>query len=181
MKPLTRKCKYCKQKYFPKFTSTEPCPKYECRIAHLNANAGKIVKAVKAKQKKDLLTKSDWLKIAQTTFNKYIRLRDAKLPCISCGTNKPNIQYHAGHYRSVGSAPQLRFNPFNCHKQCSTCNNHLSGNLINYRINLVERIGLKKVEWLESQHSPLHLTIDDIKQIIETYKQQIKNYNGKIN
>jgi CO dehydrogenase/acetyl-CoA synthase alpha subunit len=35
----------------------------------------------------DLKTTSDYLKIAQQVFNKFIRVRDAGLNCISC--NKP--------------------------------------------------------------------------------------------
>lgn len=114
-------------------------------------------------------TKSEWLKEAQVEFNKYIRLRDADQPCISCGRFHTG-QYHAGHYRSVGGSPELRFNEHNVHKQCSACNNYLSGNIVNYRIELIRRIGLDKVNFLEGNHEPLHLTIPEIQAIKAKYK-----------
>ncbi|WP_258530002.1 recombination protein NinG [Pseudomonas aeruginosa] len=61
-------------------------------------------------------------------------------------------QYHAGHYRSVGSHPELRFDEDNVHKQCAPCNNHKSGDVVNYRINLVAKIGAAAVARLEGPH-----------------------------
>lgn len=120
-----------------------------------------------------LKTKSDWLREAQTAFNAYIRERDRKQPCISCGRFHDG-QYHAGHYRTVGAHPELRFVEDNCHKQCAPCNNHQSGNVVEYRINLKERIGEKRLEWLEGPHNLPKWTIDDIKAIKSEYKQKLK-------
>lgn len=117
--------------------------------------------------------RSWYLKEAQKWFNKFIRLRDADKPCISCGRHHAG-QYHAGHYRTVGSSPELRFNELNCHKQCAPCNNHLSGNIVNYRIGLIAKIGIKLVESLEGYHEPEKHAIDDLKNLIETYKQKCK-------
>lgn len=113
-----------------------------------------------------------WLKEAQAAFNAYIRKRDEGLPCISCGsfTGKKN----AGHYRSVGSAPELRFEESQVWLQCEKCNSYLSGNLINYRINLIKRIGLDKVEWIEEKHEPKKYTIPEIKSIKAQYKLKLK-------
>jgi hypothetical protein len=133
-------------------------------------------KKEKAVIKESLLTRSEYLKMAQQVFNAWIRIRDEKESCISCGTNKPNIQYHAGHYKSVGACPELRFNEFNVHRQCATCNNILSGNIIEYRKNLVKKIGLEKVEEIENYQLPLKLSIDEIKLLIKHYKQKIKNH-----
>ena len=83
--------------------------------------------------KQRIKTRAEWLKEAQSEVNRYVRLRDKDLPCISCGRFH-NGQYHAGHYRTVGSAPELRFELSNIHKQCAPCNNHLSGNIVNYRL-----------------------------------------------
>jgi hypothetical protein len=120
-----------------------------------------------------LKTRSDHLKDAQTDFNAFIRERDRLELCISCGRNH-NGQYHAGHYRSVGAAPHLRFNEDNCHKQCSVCNNHKSGNAIEYRINLVKKIGVDRVEAIECNNEPAKLTIDQIKEIRKAYKKKLK-------
>lgn len=120
-----------------------------------------------------LKTRSDHLKEAQTAFNAWVRQRDTLEPCISCGRHHTG-QYHAGHYRSVGAAPHLRFNELNCHKQCSVCNNHKSGNAIEYRINLVKKIGVDQVDKIESSNEPLKLSIPDIKEIQAKYKRMLK-------
>jgi hypothetical protein len=94
---------------------------------------------------------------AQTEVNRYVRLRDAHLGCVSC--DKPaswNGQWHASHLRSRGAAPGLRFHLWNIHKACSVCNNHLSGNLAEYRPRLEKRIGAERVEWLYSQNATAH-------------------------
>jgi hypothetical protein len=123
--------------------------------------------------------KSKWLQEAQIEFNRYIRLRDSELPCISCGRFHKG-QYHAGHLRSIGSSPHLRFNESNVHKQCSACNNHLSGNALNYRTNLISKIGLEAVEDLLADQTPKHYTIDDIKRIKAVYKAKCKELERKM-
>ena len=70
---------------------------------------------------------------------------------------------------------ELRFHEDNVHKQCERCNTYWSGNLINYRIALVERIGVERVEFLERKdHPPLKLTTDEIKELITIYKNKAK-------
>lgn len=120
-----------------------------------------------------LKTRADWLKEAQAAFNAYIRARDADQPCISCGRHHTG-QWHAGHYLSRGARPELAMHPDNCHKQCAPCNTHLSGNLVLYRVNLINKIGLDRVEWLEGPHEPLKLTVTDIKAIRDKYRALAK-------
>ena len=111
---------------------------------------------------------------AISVFNKYIRERDKNLPCISCG-HTHGRQFHAGHFKPAGANPQLRFNELNVHKQCSICNNYKSGNLANYRINLIKKIGLQNVEALESDKSVKKYSEQDYKDIIVTYTEKLKN------
>ena len=113
---------------------------------------------------------------AQTAFNAYIRKRDEKEACISCGRHHQG-QYHAGHYRSVGSSPENRYNELNVHKQCSACNNHLSGNLIPYRVNLIDKIGLDAVELIENSSKAKKYTIEELKEIEQEYKRKLKELN----
>ena len=110
---------------------------------------------------------------AQQAFNEWVRLRDADLPCVSCGRHHDG-QYHAGHWRSVGANPELRFEPLNVWKQCAPCNTHLSGNLVNYRISLIQLIGLEKVEWLEGPHEARKYTIEEIKAIKADYRAKTR-------
>jgi hypothetical protein len=92
---------------------------------------------------------------AQKEFNKYIRTRDAHLPCISCGRpNDGNHQRHASHYRSVKAAKQLRFNTYNVHASCMQCNSHDSGRIVEYRIGLENKIGREKLEAIEYSYEP---------------------------
>ena len=115
---------------------------------------------------------------AQAAFNKWIRLRDAHLPCISCGRHHQG-QYHAGHYRTVGANPELRFEPLNVHKQCAPCNNHKSGNIVEYRINLVSRIGQDAVDWLEGPHEPKRYTVDQLREIKREYTRKAREIERK--
>lgn len=118
-------------------------------------------------------------KKAQEVFNKFIRLRDSEngyFTCISCQQTKDNSQLNAGHYLSMGHHQSLRYNEFNTNSQCLKCNMYLSGNLINYRIGLIKKVGLEKVEELESIGSRVHKWDRySLIFIIETYKQKIKS------
>lgn len=118
------------------------------------------------------------VKKAQTAFNAFIRARDEGKPCISCGRYHDG-QYHAGHYRSVGSAPELRFEELNVWKQCQPCNTHLSGNLINYRRALVEKIGIEAVEWLEGHHEKKKYTREQLKELNIRYRSETRKLKEK--
>lgn len=120
-----------------------------------------------------LKTRRDWLNDAQAAFNAWVRIRDAALPCVSCGRHHEG-QYHAGHYLTVGARPELRFTPTNVHKQCSACNTHLHGNLILYRVELIRRVGLQTVEALEGPHPTAKWTVDDLKAIKATYRAKAR-------
>lgn len=132
-------------------------------------------KEIKVRKEK-LKSRADHLREAQAAVNEYVRLRDAHLPCISCDST-PNdsdlmtgSRWDAGHYRSVGACPELRFEPLNIHRQCVKCNRNLSGNAVEYRIRLVLRIGAEKVAWLEGLHAPCKYTVDEIKAIKAKYR-----------
>lgn len=160
----------------------------DCGLAIARAKQEKERKAlaqverreIKARKEK-LKTRSDYMKEAQAAFNAYIRERDRLLPCISCDAS-PNdtdlitgSRWDAGHYRSVGACPELRFEPLNVHRQCVKCNQHLSGNAVEYRIRLVKRIGQPLVDWLEGQHEPKKYTINDLQQIKAEYRALLRD------
>ena len=184
-KPIKNKlCRVCGKLFEAQRPLARVCS-FDCAIAYTKVSADKENAALRLKSRREtkeklekLKTRQEYLKDAQRFFNKYIRLRDANLPCISCGRFHTG-QYHAGHYRTVGAMPALRFDENNVHKQCSACNNHLSGNIINYRIHLINKIGIEKVEWLEGKHDQKHYTIDDIKAIKVHYKNLIKDLTEK--
>ncbi len=109
-------------------------------------------------------------KKAVTACHKFIRERDADLACISCGSFTG--QFHAGHYKTRGAYASLQFHHFNIHKQCAHCNLYLSGNLALYRNNLIGRIGLPAVEWLEHDHPTYKYTLDDYRDITRHYNDR---------
>jgi len=129
--------------------------------------------------KQSLKTHKDYLSDLQKVFNKFIRLRDQNEPCISCG--KPDIgKRDALYYFSVGSTPNLRFDEDNVHASCVRCNRDLHGNIAEYTLRLPERIGEKKFKELQKRkNSTLKLTIPEIKELINKYKNKIKHYESK--
>jgi len=167
-----RKCKVCKDE----FKQTRPLQtvcSWACATQFAKKKEQEKRKAETRRMKEDLKTYGDWLKDLQKVFNRYIRLRDKDKGCISCG--KPLIgKYDAGHYRTVGACPELRFEEFNVYGQCVHCNQHKHGNIVEYRIRLVERIGQDKVEWLEGKHEPLKLSMNEIKELLTKYKRLCK-------
>ena len=112
----------------------------------------------KERKKQDKLNKIQsqpityFKKLAQTDFNAYIRVRDQHLPCISCQKPSHRGQRHASHYRPRSAAAQLSFNTGNVWASCATCNSVLSGNLTNYRVELIKRIGEIRVIKLENNN-----------------------------
>ena len=132
-------------------------------------------KEIKVRKEK-LKSRADHLREAQAAVNEYVRLRDADLPCISCDSTPSDSdlmtgsRWDSGHYRSVGSCPELRFELLNIHRQCVKCNRNLSGNAVEYRIRLLLRIGAEKVAWLEGPHPVRKYTIEEIKAIKVEYR-----------
>jgi hypothetical protein len=113
-----------------------------------------------------------WLKRAEAAFNEWVRTRDAERPCVSCGRHKAT--YDAGHYMTVGSCPELRFDEANVHKQCVQCNRDLHGNSIRYRARLLRLIGPAGVDRLEGPNAAKKYTIADLQAIHDTYKAKTK-------
>ena len=178
MKPIKqKKCKICKAYFTPQRPLLLVC-QWKCAIDFAKDTKIKTVKKEVKEAKLKLKSRSDWLKDTQVVFNKYIRLRDQDDGCISCGS-KSAYAYHAGHYRSIGSAGHLRFNELNCHRQCSACNTHLSGNLIQYRLGLIRKIGIHAVETLESDNNTVKWSVEEIKLLKAQFSAKIKAHESK--
>jgi hypothetical protein len=161
------KCKHCKAPFVKQramqSTCSIPCALglVESKKAKAQAKAAAEERKLTAQARVRLKTRSELANEAQVAVNAYVRLRDAALPCVSCGRHHQG-QYHAGHYMSRGARPDLRFDLDNIHKQCAPCNEHLSGNIANYRIELVKRIGQEGVDRLEGPAKPDKLTRDEL-------------------
>lgn len=181
------KCKVCGAEY----TKTRPMqtvcsPPCALTLAR-NVTEKALAKAHAAdrketRQKLDAMqTKPELVKKAQTAFNAFIRARDAGKPCISCEKplgSEPNT-YDAGHFRSVGSAPHMRFVEDNTWGQCKHCNNYLGGNVLAYRKGLIERIGLTRVEQIEADTTLRKYTHEGLREIAKQYREMARQVNDK--
>jgi hypothetical protein len=189
-----RKCAYCKERK-PAATmfirGTQAFCSKEHYIEYQVSNKDKLVKKGRqikrkdiAERKKKIKSVNDYAAEAQAAVNLYIRLRDYNKPCISCGCSKVSVfggyrgagGWDAGHYRSRGAAAHLRFNLLNIHKQCVKCNRDRSGNVVDYRIRLIERIGITAVESIESNNKPRKFTIEYLERIKRIFNRRARHY-----
>jgi hypothetical protein len=159
-------CTVCAQPFEPRMPLQRvcglPCARKVPQISR------KAEKAQDKARREAIKPRSKWLQEAQQAFNAWIRARDAGKGCISCGTHTGKA--NAGHYLSVGARPELRFTETNAALQCERCNTYLHGNLIAYRIALIERIGLAEVERLEGPHPSAKWSVEQLRAIRDDYR-----------
>ena len=187
--PRRKRCPECRVMFAPARSSQAVCGEINCASAYGKSEKGRAIagkaladvgrREIKVRKEK-LKSRADHLREAQAAVNEYVRLRDAHLPCISCDST-PNdsdlitgSRWDAGHYRSVGACPELRFEPLNIHRQCVKCNRNLSGNAVEYRIRLLLRIGAEKVAWIEGPHEARKYTVEEIKAIKAEYRAKTR-------
>jgi len=141
------------------------------------------------KSKEDRKAKADLLfnnlphqqKLTQKVINRLAKLLDAGKPCIDCGEPWLDYKFHGGHFRSVGSAPELRFDIRNIHGQQGSCNcatgrrKHKAGAIGSmYEKGLIKRYGQRYVDWLNGPHSPQKFTCDDLRGLRGVFSAEIK-------
>ena len=184
--PRAKLCRVesCRKSFIPQRMGQSVCST-ACALKDVKRNQEKAKKSLRQAERKahqerkeKLKSRADYAKDCQQAFNEWVRLRDSALPCVSCGRHHDG-QYHAGHYRTVSASPELRFEPLNVHKQCAPCNNHKSGDIVNYRIELVKRIGIEAVEWIEGPHEPKRYTIEDLKAITAEYRLKTRQFKAE--
>lgn len=180
--PKTHKCKVCKGKYIRARALQTVCSP-GCALKLSKTIQKKIKAKEQAADRKEtrekldaMRTKPQLVKAAQTAFNAFIRARDAGKSCISCGKppSREANQTDASHYRSVGSAPHMRFVEENCHSSCKHCNQFLAGNHIEYRKGLIERIGLHSVERIESDQTLRKYTKEGLIELARHYRAETR-------
>ena len=111
---------------------------------------------------------------AKSACHAYIRQRDYGKPCICCGREYKE-SFHAGHYLESGNNPRIRYDEDNIHGQSDYCNTYQGGNSDDYKGNLIKKIGLEKVERLESlKGGTMKRTAQDYKEIELYFKYKLK-------
>lgn len=195
--PKPRDCRHCGQEFQPNWGqgSSKACS-INCAIALQDtkkerdhrAQVKAQEKAARAKLREDKARVRPMSKIksdAQDAFNAFIRERDSHLPCISCGLFEAEpiagCLWDCGHFLSIGSHIDLRFNEDNAHRQHSRCNRGAAKSGHNdrvvsqdYREFLVQRIGLERVTALEGPYQILQLRREDYLEITKHYKAKLK-------
>jgi hypothetical protein len=175
-------CKACKTEFTPTRPMQKVCSpmcalEVSRQVAQKKAAKEAQEDRKKTREKLDAMrTKPQLVKLAQIAFNSYIRARDAGKPCICCGKplgTEPN-SFDAGHYRSVGSAPHMRFVEDNVHGQTKYCNNYLASNPVGYRKGLIERIGLDAVEKIEADQTVRKYTHEGLVEIARYYNAEAR-------
>ena len=186
------RCTGCKN-YFPaesmivvvagKFHSQECLIEYGLKKTDSVIKKAKVnKKKVNSRKKREYYDndKSHQEKKAIIACNRYIVARDGKI-CISCGTTDSSRRYSAGHYKTAGAFPELRFHPDNIHSQCWwDCNKNRSGNIVEYRPRLLLKIGVRRLEYLEGPHERQKYTIDDYRDIADWYRYLLKELNSHV-
>jgi hypothetical protein len=129
------------------------------------------------KEKKDSLKTLGQLEAeSKRVFQKFIRLRDKDLPCISCGVENTNL-WDGGHYKKAEIYSGVIFDENNVHKQCRKCNRYLGGNELNYRQGLIGRYGNEFVENIENTANETRqkkYTREELLEIKNIYLKKIK-------
>lgn len=185
-----RKCR--RRSCRKEFTGRDPYCSYDCAVASAleSVRRNRLKRtAVARKAKREFrartMTIAKLLALAQKEFNKFCRERDFGKPCISSGrpilasTALRGHMGDAGHYRSIGAAPHLRFNEDNCHLQSVVDNRDLSGNAVAYRQGLIARIGLARVEALENDNRTIKWNRDELVAIRRKYLGLWKTLKAK--
>ena len=180
-----KKCRHCKEYGLVESGVKVPLGFFcsmDCVVKHSSKAA--IVASDKRKRqtltklKESVKTASQWRVEAQTAFNAYVRYRDRDQQCISCDATGSHEglggYFDAGHYRSRGSSRHLSFNLHNCAKQCSRCNRYLGGNIVAYRLKLIERIGIDRVEAVECNNDTVRHDITYLRRIKQIFKNKLR-------
>ena len=183
-----KKCKICPIRFNPSNSMQKVCSP-GCAIEYAKSEQGKKNAASARKQetavKKKAFRANDksWhTKQAQIAVNKYVRLRDKGLACISC--DKPDNgkhQRHASHYKSVGSNSALRFNLWNISASCSQCNSWKSGNIGEYTPRLIEKIGQEKYDWILTQNHNVKYSSEYLMRLAKVFRKRARVLEKRYN
>jgi hypothetical protein len=148
-----KRCKVCQELFTPIQFAQTACG-YKCAIIHSkNLKLKKELKDWKVEKailKDKLKTLGQYEAEAKKSFQKWIRMRDDKQPCISCGIEQTDL-WDGGHYKKAEIYSGVIFDENNCHKQCRKCNRFLNGNELNYRQGLIQRYGIDFADHIEQK------------------------------
>jgi len=172
-------CKNCDRVFQP-IRRFEKCCSIPCAIAYTKKLKEKNERNEWRKEKlarlDDIKSITEHEKESRRVFQKFVRLRDKELPCISCGAVKAK-EWDGSHYFDAYTFTGLIFDERNCHKSCDKCNRFLHGNKTEYRKGLIRRYGVEYVETLEAESDSKRERLyekEDYKEIKLKFLKKIK-------
>lgn len=116
---------------------------------------------------------------ARVACHAYIKARDRGNLCICCNRNLGK-NYDSGHFLESGNHPKIRYDEDNIHSQSVYCNQYKGGDSDDYRGNLINKIGIERVERLESMKGgTVKRTPQDYQEIEDYFKAKIKQFEGE--
>lgn len=191
MIPRTPRKKLCRcgcgEKFVPTRQMQPTRDNFDCKVRFAERHAAKARERREKAERQELRARREKIKRtpelrqeAQEAANAYVRFRDRDEPCISCGRRDLSDPltggaWDCGHYRSVGSAPHLRFDVVrNMAKQCKHCNRDLGGNHVGFRRGLIERIGVEAVEALEADNGVRRYRGQDYREVRDFFRAELK-------
>ena len=172
--PTSMGQKHINQSHYIKWLSETEAGQKEVakKMEKAKKQVAKVEREADDKIREKLKTLGKFESEAKTEFQKYIRKRDAELPCISCGTMTTDL-WDGGHFKKAELYSGVIFDEMNCHKQCRKCNRFLGGNELNFREGLVVRYGEAYVLEIEQRAAQLRVykyNKDQLKEIREKYR-----------
>jgi hypothetical protein len=203
------RCKLCKET-FVRISPWQKCDKIECGIEHgkidrekklatqAKAQARALAKQKAEKKQAEAKQKSEFkkndrpkqLQLTRDAFNKMRRLQELKwfadrglvATCISCGKPLGGDLWACGHFRTVGAAGHLRFDPMNTYLQHNfSCNRNKSGDVVNYKLGLIKRFGeiegQRIIDHVETNNSKADWTCEQLIQMRKEFNAEIRRLN----
>jgi len=159
-------CKTCKNKFEPIKPIQPRC--FDCTIQYAK---DQVKKATEKRIKAEIAKIKEYAKDAayyrdklQIEINRLVRMIDKGQPCISSGRKWKETD-QAGHYESVGSHPEYRFNLWNIHSQSVADNKYKHGNRAGYTTGLSYRYGMVLISKCRK------LSKDDLKEALSKAKE----------
>lgn len=201
-RPKPKKCKQCGELFIQQRMGQKTCD-YQCALAFNRVKETQELKRKRLAQSRELRARKEALKTphqlwsaeckrAQDAVCLYVRVRDRDEACISCGRSVAEVEsvfssggyWDGGHYLAKGSHPELRFNTWNIHKQCKTCNGgenrHRSAVKAvsvreGYTAGLTLKIGAERLAWLTGPHKPLQPDIEYLSRVKKIFNKRARH------
>lgn len=179
--PKAKSCVVCERVFVPERMGQVVC-RGSCGIKKARAEREAAEKAEREsvkRRKEAIKPRAKWLAECQAIVNRYVRLRALARGegCYTCGATpqqKFGGTYDAGHFRSVGSAPHLRYWMPQIKLQCIPCNRHKGGMPMAFRQHLVRDHGEDWVTRLEAMQHVAKFDVDYLKRLKAVITKKVR-------